>query len=96
MSQQTIQPTSETKAAPAITGEKQAFSQIVPVPQVVAEGIATSKKMITTSIDGVIAFWRALPDEKRRMYTLFGLSLTLSVLATFIARLVSRKPKTEP
>ena len=99
MSQQTIQPTQETQAASAIPPGQQDFPKVVPSLQIVSEGVAASKKTITTSIDRGIAFWRALPAEKRPLIALLGLSVylsvTMSVIVTLLARLANRQPERE-
>lgn len=99
MSQQIIQPPAETPATSALPTEQQAIPKVVPSRQRVSEGVEASQKTITTSIDRVIPFWRALPVQRKRLIALLGLSVylsvTMSVIVTLLARLANRQPEEE-
>jgi hypothetical protein len=99
MSQQTVLPIPETKTGPEVPVEKQAFPKIVPSPQVVIEIVGTSKKTFSQFVDMVVARWYALPRETKRVITLVGASVatsvTMTVTAFVLARLVEKKLKVE-
>jgi hypothetical protein len=96
MSQQTIQPTAETKMASEGSGEKRVFPKIVPAPQVVVGIAHTGQKRIGTFVSSIMATWLALPAQRKRVIKLLGLSVlvsvTTSLIARGIARLFAKKP----
>jgi len=95
MSQQTVQPTTETETPLEVPVEKPAFLRMIQPPQPVIEIVGTSKNTVTTFCDTVVARWRALPQERKRIIALVGLSVaisvTMSVIATVIARFFTKK-----
>ena len=97
MSQQTVEPTAETKTVSEVSGERKGFPNIGPPPQVVIEIAETSKKRISKFVDSCVATWRALPPQRKRIITMIGLSVlvsvTTSLIATVIVRLVRGKPE---
>jgi hypothetical protein len=100
MSQQTVLSTSETKAVsevPTVPVEKRVFPKIVPPPQAAVEIVGVSKKTFGKFMNGFIARWQNTPPERKRTIALVGLSvlvsITMSLIATIIVRLVTRKPK---
>jgi hypothetical protein len=99
MSQQTIQPPPEAPTSSAIQEEQQAFPKMAPLLPGCSDGITASKKTITASIDRVVAFWRALPVQRKRFIALLGLSIYLSVamsvIVTLLARLTGKQPERE-
>lgn len=100
MSQQTVQPTTETKTPLEVPVEKPAFLREIQPPQAVIEVVETSKNAVTTCFETVVARWRALPRERKRVIALVGLSVaisvTMSVIATVIARLFSKEKLMKP
>jgi len=95
MSQQTVQPTTETETPPEVPVEKPAFLRTIQPPQPMIEIVGTSKNAVTTFCDTVIVRWRALPRERKRVIALVSLSVaisvTMSVIATVIARFFTKK-----
>ena len=96
MSQQTIQPAAETKTVSEISGKKKVFPKIVPPPQVVVEIANTGQTWISKFSGSFMEMWHALPPQRKRVITLVGLSVlvsvTTSLIAIGIARLFTRKP----
>jgi len=99
MSQQTVLPIPETKTVPEVPVEKQALPKIVPSPQVVIEIVGMAKKTFSQFVDTMVARWRALPQETKRIITLVGASVatsvTMTVTAFVLARLVKKKVEVE-
>jgi hypothetical protein len=90
MSQQTVEPTAETKTVLEVSAERKGFPNIVPPPQMVIEIAETSKKRIGTFVDSFVATWDALPPQRKRIITLIGLSVLVSVTTSLIATLIAR------
>lgn len=93
MSQQIID-TKEKKVSETSTGapaEAQLFPREVPLPKVVIAATGASKN----AYEAVVNWWRSLPRERQRLFALVGISVitsvTVSLIATVIARLVGEK-----
>ncbi len=99
MSQQAIQPPPAMQGPSELASEQRAFPKKASSLQMVSKRITASKKTITTSIDRVVAFWHALPAQRRRLIVLLGLSVYLSVAmsatVTLLARLANRQQERE-
>ena len=81
MIQETIKPPIDT--APV---KKEPSLRILPMPEVVLEMAGTSKNLF----NAVIARWRALPKQRQLIIEMAGLSVALSLVATWVARLFAR------
>ncbi len=95
MSQPTID-TTEKKALETGTGapvEERLFPREIPLPKVVIDATGASKN----AYEAVVNWWRNLPRERQRLFLLVGISIitsvTMSLIARVIARLVGKKDK---
>ena len=97
MSQQQVLPASEPKAVSEVPATKRVFPKIVPSPQVTVEIVDVGKKRFGEFMGRLIGSWNAIPPTRKRVIALVGLSVFVSVamslIATIIARIVTRKPE---
>jgi hypothetical protein len=88
MSQETIRATDKMD----VPVKEQPFQKEFPLPKVVIERATGAGQNAFTT---VLGWWRSLPPERQRLLGLVGLSVALSVtmslVATVIARLVGKK-----
>ncbi len=98
MNQSAALPAFEKKTNPEVAEEKKTFPKIIP-PQVILEITGASKKTISNFANRGVTTWHALTPRRKRFIALFSfsvfISVTMSLIATVIARRVTRKPATK-
>jgi hypothetical protein len=86
MIKETIKPPVVTTTVPDAPVKKEPSLRVLPIPEVVLEMTGTTKNLFNT----VIAWWRALPRQRQFFIEMVGLSVALSLIATWVARLLAR------
>ncbi len=93
MSQQTIETTDKIVSATEVPVEEKPVQREFPLPKVVIQATERGKNVYGT----IVGWWRDLPRERQRLIAIVGLSVitsvTLSLIATVIARLFAKREK---
>jgi hypothetical protein len=93
MSQQTITATEKITPATEISVEEQVSRREIPLPKVFVGAKGEGKN----TCDAVMTRWNELPRERQRLIALVGISvftsITMSLIATVIARFFAKRRK---
>ena len=93
MSQQTVEATDKIAPTTEISAEEQVSQQEIPLPKVFVSATDAGKN----AYEDIVTRWNELPRERQRLIALFGISvvtsITMSIIATVIARLFAKRRK---
>ncbi len=93
MSQQTLKATDKIAPTTEISAEEQVSQREIPLPKVFISATDAGKN----AYEGVVTRWNELPRERQRLIALVGLSvitsITVSLIATVIARIFAKRRK---
>ncbi len=93
MSQQTLKATDKIAPTTEISAEEQVSQREIPLPKVFINTTDAGKN----AYQDVVTRWNELPRERQRLIALVGISvitsITMSIIATVIARFFAKRRK---